>query len=202
MIAGIIFSMFGAGLLWLPYVLEIGPDWVQVGGLVMAGLFGLLGAALFVDWVAHEVVRIRRMNQQATTGINLTYATHFIEALGKLTTTQTKELFDLAILTAHGMPGLPILWRVDFPGGLVAKSVLVDFIDACIEIYDGENSELWPVRDHDRVRFGADAEKELRIITDWFVMQGLANPARGNRAATWCINVHPIDIKRGMGLDV
>jgi hypothetical protein len=142
------------------------------------------------------------MNQQATTGVNLTYATHFVEALSKLTTSQTQELFHLAILTAHGMPGLPVLWRIDFPGGVVPKSVAVDFLDACIEIYEGDCSELWPVRDHDRARFGEHAERELRIITDWFVANGLANPARGDHAATWAFNVHPLDVKRNMGLDV
>ncbi len=201
MIPSIITLAIGAGLLWLPNYLSLGPDWVQIGGVILATLCGVLAVALFFDWTAHEIISLRRAHYVATEGVKLGYANQFVQALSHLTTKQTMELFRLAILSAHGLPGIPVIWRIEFPKGPVGLSVVVAFLDACTDIYTGDGCELWPVRDHYKERFGADAENDLRIITDWLVQMNLANPAMGNRAATWAIGTHPLDVKRGMGLE-
>jgi hypothetical protein len=196
--------MICAGLFPLPMYVGIGAEWVQVAGVVLAFICGGSAVGLFVNYSANEVIRLRRTHYQATVGIQLDYAQRFVNTLRYLTTSQTKELFDLALLTAQGLPGMPIVWMVQFPGGHVGLSVLKDFMDACIEIYDEREGvhELWPVRDHARAHFGVDSEQELRVITEWLCMEGLALPARGNRAATWADGTHPLDVKRGLGLDV
>ena len=63
------------------------------------------------------------------------------------------------MITAKGLPGMPIVWMLEFPGGKVGLSVLVDFLNACIENYDEVARELWPVRDHEKRYFGKDAGK-------------------------------------------
>ena len=200
MILTIFILTCASGILWIPDLIDSGPDWVQLAGSMVAVVCGVTAILLFVKYAANEVIRIRRAHYQATQGVQLGYAIEFVQVLRHLTTSQTKELFDLAVITAKGLPGMPIVWMLEFPGGKVGLSVLVDFLNACIENYDEVARELWPVRDHEKRYFGKDAERELGIITDWLVMEGLANPARGSKAATWALNAHPVDVKRGMGL--
>lgn len=192
-----------AGLLWLPYYLDIGAQWFQYSGVIIAMISGVFTIVLGIDWTAHEIMRVRKLHYQATEGVKLSYAVSFIHALRGLPGSSIKELFDVSILMARGLPGWPIVWRVEFPGGMVGLSVLEDFLSACCEIYDDKETvhELWPIRDHNRNRFGPDAEHELSIITWWLVDNGYAVKPTGNRAATWKDGVHPLDVIRGLGLE-
>ena len=68
MILTIFILTCASGILWIPDLIDSGPDWVQLAGSMVAVVCGVTAILLFVKYAANEVIRIRRAHNRRLRG--------------------------------------------------------------------------------------------------------------------------------------
>lgn len=154
------------------------PDWLRILLVMCALIFGVTACVQLFDWLAHQFAVRTREIQYA----KVAHAVTIAHALRGLTDQQTEYVQKQAILVGVGIPGDPVIWAVDFPGGRVELDMLADFIDVSRKIGSGY---LCPIRKHTDPAFHGynDVESKMTRITNAFILQGWALKASGPYAA-------------------
>lgn len=154
------------------------PDWLRIFLVIAALGFGAAAAVQLLDWLAHEYAVRTKEIQYAKVAHAVTVA----HALRGLTDQQTEYVEKQAILIGVGIPGDPVIWAVEFPGGRVELDLIADFIAVSRKIGSGW---LCPIRNHTNEAFHGynDVETKLTRITNAFILQGWALKASGPYAA-------------------
>lgn len=192
-----------AGLLWIPYTLQIGPTWWQYGTMSLCVICGICACALGFRIVVEEWQEIKKKQWRIDHGLLYSALRDQTYALRDWNSAMVKEFFGKTILWVEGMGGFPIVYSVSLPTGKVSLNTLDEYLLACEEVYDRTyDHELWPIRDHDPERFGPNAEEHFKMIIAWLQLEGYIHPAAGSRSARWRDGHNPSDLRQELGIDV